>query len=280
MKEGKVISFINMKGGVGKTTLCIGTGEYLANFLNRKVLMIDVDPQFNATQSLMGAYDRVDEYLDTFLKKNMTIRKLFENTTSVYEPNEYAKAEDVIVKLDDNLDIICGNINLIFDDNSKDNSRTKRIRKFIRDNKLKEVYDFILIDCPPTISFYTDASLMASDYYIVPNRIDRYSSLGITSLQSVISRLVDEEELSIQLLGIVYTMVEDNMTQKTRELKESFECEESVKDLYIFESKTSFVRDLMVGYNENISSSYQKSKRDIEQVCLELIERVEVESNE
>lgn len=264
-----------MKGGVGKTTLCIGIGEYFANYKDKKVLIIDVDPQFNATQSLTGVYNQVDDYLNDYLSNNKTIRKLFESTTSVYEKHEYAKPDDVIVKLTEHLDIICGNINLIFDDDTKDHSRTKRIRKFIKDNNLRDYYDFIFIDCPPTISFYTDAALMASDYYIIPNRIDRYSALGISSLQSVISRLKEEEELTIKLLGIVYTMVEENMTEKTKGIKEDFEAEEFVKDLYLFDSKTSYVRDLLVGLNENIASRYQKSKYDISQVCDEIMQRLE-----
>ena len=56
-----VISFINMKGGVGKTTLCVDIAEYLANFMDKKVLIIDIDPQFNATQSILSKYDRVKE---------------------------------------------------------------------------------------------------------------------------------------------------------------------------------------------------------------------------
>lgn len=50
--SGKVISFINMKGGVGKTTLCVGVSDYFAHYKNKKVLLIDLDPQFNATQTL------------------------------------------------------------------------------------------------------------------------------------------------------------------------------------------------------------------------------------
>ncbi len=78
-----VISFINMKGGVGKTTLCVGMGEYLANYLQKKILVIDIDPQFNATQSLMGHYSRVDEYLETIQPANKTIRKIFELPNSL-----------------------------------------------------------------------------------------------------------------------------------------------------------------------------------------------------
>ncbi|SIS97962.1 ParA family protein [Salimicrobium salexigens] len=272
---GNVISFLNMKGGVGKTTLCIGAGEYLANYMEKKVLIIDVDPQFNATQSLTGVYNLVDAYLDDYLKNNKNIRKLFESTANIFEQPEYAKPEDVIVEFSDNLHMICGNINLIFDDDTKDHSRTKRIRKFIKDNNLKDYYDLIFIDCPPTISFYTDAALMASDFYIIPNRIDRYSSLGISSLQSVVHRLKGEEDLPIRLLGIVYTMVENRMTEKTLSIKRDFESEDFVRGLYIFNSNTSHVRDLLVGMNENIASKYQKSRHDIKEVCEEILERLE-----
>ena len=64
--SGKVVSFINMKGGVGKTTLCIGIGEYLANYLNKKILFIDLDPQFNATQTLVNEFNLEDEYISNY----------------------------------------------------------------------------------------------------------------------------------------------------------------------------------------------------------------------
>ncbi|PKH11142.1 ParA family protein, partial [Planomicrobium sp. MB-3u-38] len=58
--NASIISFINMKGGVGKTTLCVGVADYLANYENKKVLLIDIDPQFNATQTLMDQYSSLD----------------------------------------------------------------------------------------------------------------------------------------------------------------------------------------------------------------------------
>ncbi|MFV3012082.1 ParA family protein [Clostridium botulinum] len=278
MTKAKVISFINMKGGVGKTTLCISVAEYLANFLEKRVLIIDVDPQFNATQSLMGNFNRVDEYMDEIVGNKKTIRELFKNITSVYEKNTDLKADEIIVELNKNLHIICGDINLIFDGESRDPSRNRRIKKFINHNNLREHYDFIFIDCPPTISFFTDSAIIASDYFIIPAKIDRYSQLGTASLMSIINRLISDEELGIKPLGIIYTMIDglmENLTQKTKEIKELFEEEESIKGIYIFKSYMQDVTDLKVGKQGNIASKYQKSYKDIKNICEEIIEKVE-----
>lgn len=275
MSEGKVISFINMKGGVGKTTLCVGIGEYLANHEDKKILFIDVDPQFNTTQTLMDYFDLEDEYMNDY-RKNKSIRKLFESVTSITEIPKLPSPDEVILKFDKapNINLICGNINLIFDDNAGDNARTRRIKKFIKENNLREVYDYIFIDCPPTISFYTDAALNASDYYLVPNRIDRYSILGIKLLKQVIDRLTYDEELEIVPLGIVYTMV-GTQTQKTQRLRKTFEESSIVQEIDLFESETSYVNDLMVGLQGNISTNYKKSREDISKVSKEFMERIE-----
>ncbi len=143
-----VISFINMKGGVGKTTLCVGIAEFLANHMGRKVLVIDIDPQFNATQSLMGHYDRVEEYMTALRPNNQTIRKIFELPNSLMEDEKKVTPEQVITKVSDNLDIILGDINIIFDTN-QEGIRIKMLRKFITENDLKESYDYIFIDSPP-----------------------------------------------------------------------------------------------------------------------------------
>ncbi|WP_207554012.1 ParA family protein [Bacillus wiedmannii] len=269
---GKVISFINMKGGVGKTTLCIGIGEFLANHMDKKVLFIDVDPQFNTTQSLLNFFDLEDRYLEEY-RHTMTIKKLFETATTISEKPKLAKPEEVILKLNSKVDLIPGTINLIFDENTKDGGKARRLRKFINENDLRDKYDFIFIDCPPTISFYTDAALIASDYYLVPNRVDRYSILGIQLLKQVIDRLAFDEELSIQPLGIVYTMIKEE-TNKVKNLKEIFESEEIVQSIGLFESQTSLVNDLMVGLQGNISSNYKKSREDICKLSEEFLERV------
>ncbi|HAX53374.1 MAG TPA: chromosome partitioning protein ParA [Lachnospiraceae bacterium] len=272
-KNGKVVSFINMKGGVGKTTLCLGMGEFLAHSRNKKVLYIDLDPQFNLTQSVMNEYDLEEEYMANYSKSN-TVKKIFETPTIISEKPKLPEINDVILDMDDNISIIAGTINLIYEDNNKSNSASKRIKKFIDDKSLRDTYDFIFIDCPPTISLFTDSALIASDYYLIPVKVDRYSILGIKLLNQVVERLMFEEMLNLKCLGIVYTGIESNQTDKTKKIMKTLEDSEMVRSVGIFKSYTHFVRDLMVGLQGNISSKYIASKQDMEDVCNEFVRRI------
>ena len=176
--------------------------------------------------------------------------------------------------LNDNMDLLPGTIDLILVETDKDGSKAKKVKKFILNNNLKDQYDFIFLDCPPTISVYTDAALIASDFYLVPIRIDRYSILGIKLLKQVIDRLDDNESIGIRPLGIVYTMVKD-LTHKTLQLKATFESTEIVQEIGLFENMTSNVNDLLVGLQGNIASKYKKSREDISAICKEFLERIE-----
>ncbi|MDE1472789.1 ParA family protein [Eubacterium limosum] len=273
--EKNIVSFINMKGGVGKTTLCIGLGEYLARFLNYKILFIDVDPQFNATQSLMNYYDLEDEYMDNFQHNGITVKRIFEMPAKVSEKPKLPPKEEIIIELDDNISIIAGTLDLITENSNNASSKSKRLKKFITENNLRDEYDFIFIDCPPTISLFTDAALLASDFYLTPIRVDRYSTLGILLLDRAIENLSYDEGLEIKPLGIVYTMQANKISEKTRKLREVFEKSEIVKKIGMFENETHHVNDLLVGQQGNISSSYKRSKDDIKDICNEFLERVE-----
>ncbi|WGE70720.1 AAA family ATPase [Actinobacillus equuli subsp. haemolyticus] len=271
MPTAKIISFINMKGGVGKTTLCIGLADYLSNFMNKRVLVLDVDPQFNTTQSFLSKYDLTERYLNEL--KNNSVRKIFQRPDDIHSQSSVPTTE-IIYPLTEFLGIIWGDINLIFDNNTNDIAKVKRIKKFIDENELRSKYDYIFIDCPPTISMYTDSALIVSDYFIAPVKVDQYSTLGVTSLLSVVNNLKYEEDLKIQPLGVVYTHIENTLTQKTRNLKETLENTEKIKELYFFRNHLSYVRDLMVGQQGNIASHYQRSQEDIKAVAEELIERI------
>lgn len=275
-KNGKIISFINMKGGVGKTTLSIGVADFLAHHMgesNLKVLVIDADPQFNATQALLDSYYNGD-YFDDILPNEKTINKLFKPQVQFSQQYKSPSYDELIVKLTENLHIVCGDLSLVLANKSSDYSHVKRLKRFIKDNKLREIYDFIIIDCPPTLTIYTDSALMASDYYLIPNRIDRYSIIGISSLQKAINNLKAEEEIDLECLGLIYTILDDELTLKQQEMKYNFESKEEVQQLYIFTSYTSNVKDIQVGKQGPIPTRYKKSKEDLRDICMEILDRI------
>lgn len=218
--EGKVISFINMKGGVGKTTLCKEIGYTFFKNKNKKILFIDTDPQSNLTQSLFLKYEIKDENEimtgknNKYKTTNKSIQKLF-NESSI----EAVTKEDIIEVLEKNddaeLSIIPGTLSAVFLNRSNDVSAMESaIHNFIDTYKLEEVYDFIFIDCPPTYSLYTIAAILPSDYYIIPVKPDAYSVLGIEMLEKVIGRIKSTNSIyfknrTIKNLGIIFSSIEN-----------------------------------------------------------------------
>lgn len=276
-RNGKVISLINMKGGVGKTTLSVGMADCLAeHFKNEdyKVLLIDMDPQFNATQALFEVYYKGDYFTD-ILSIEKTVSKFFKPQVNFAEVYQSPTAEELVVELTDNLHIICGDLNLVLANKSADYSHTKRLRRFINANKLKEKYDFIIIDCPPTLTIYTESSLLASDYYVIPNRVDNYSIIGISALQKSIQHLISEEGINLQCAGLIHTMLDNNLTQKQQELKQKFEEADEVESLYVFTANMSFVRDVQVGKQGALPTRYKKSRDDLHDICSELMNQIQ-----
>ena len=313
-KSGVVISFINMKGGVGKTTLSIGIADYLARYDGKKVLMIDIDPQFNATHSLLDTYkekknssvnnseeveiiddesvelkipngeeeeeveadiEEKESFYSGVLKENKSIFQLFKPKLDVNQKYEMPKAEDIIINVKENLDIICGDLNLVLANKSSDSSLVKRLKNFIANNELRKEYDFILIDCPPTLTIYTDSALLASDFYLIPNRIDRYSIIGIDSLQTAIGNLIDDEGIPLRCLGIIYTMINKKINAKQKKIKDDFETKKTVNDLDIFDAVSHIVNHIQYGYSGTLPTRYKSSLEDIEAITFEMKEKIE-----
>lgn len=301
MANGKVISFINMKGGVGKTTLTIGIADHLAKN-GKDILVIDADPQFNATQALLATYKKNKEYnqhiiddtqvsleslsededdddddktfySEEILAKDKTIFRLFQPQLKMTAV-ELPKAEDLIINVTTGLDLLAGDLNLVLANKNSDHSLVKRLRNFIEDNELRKKYDYIFIDCPPTLTIYTDSSLLASDYYIIPNRIDRYSIIGIDSLQQAVNNLIIEERIGLKSLGIVYTMVKKTLNMKQLKIKEDFESKKAVNDLDIFDSISHEVNHIQYGYSGTLPTKYKSSAEDIEAITLEMESKI------
>lgn len=279
---GKVISIINMKGGVGKTTLSIGLADYLSEE-GHSVLLIDSDPQFNSIQALLDCYkakgydseSECNYYTEKVLPECKTIYKLFKPQTDMMHSYSTPSADEVIINLKENLDILCGDLNLVLVNKVSDHTFVKRIRNFIYDNELCNKYEYIIIDCPPTLTIYTDSALMASDYYLIPNRIDRYSIVGIASLQKAVNNLIREERINLKCIGLVYTMVSTVISPKQEKIKTSFESKKVVNDIDIFNTSTSIVNNIQYGMAGTLPTKYKQSKEDIEAIILELLTKID-----
>lgn len=199
-----VVSFINMKGGVGKTTLAVNVGYTLSQHFGRRVLLIDADPQMNATQYTLNE-EQVREIKENPKKTLYSILSPDYHYPSA-TLQKYGNEEelDVIFNIGEKFDIIPSHLRIMNLDLDK---RTPRLKQYIKENNFRNKYDVIIIDLPPTISTYTTVSLLASDRYLVPMKTDLLSYLGLPLLEDYIYQLKREYELDLEFLGIVFTMV-------------------------------------------------------------------------
>lgn len=206
----KVISLINMKGGVGKTTLSTNICHCLSKRYNKKVLLIDIDPQFNATQCLFSG----DEYVKHLESGGDTIITVFEEkrktASSVDGLSEKKNKElkDIEPVLSEGFYILPGNLELYRIEMAAGSGKENRLRKYIHEIDAKYNFDFVIIDTPPTPSIWMTSALIASDYYLVPVKPDPISYTGIDLLKTIVDDKKDAFDLKIKCIGLVFTMVE------------------------------------------------------------------------
>lgn len=283
--HAKIISFINMKGGVGKTTLTKDLGYFLATKRNYKILFIDLDPQSNLTQSFFRKFGYKQEDLIEDLHEENTEhlpnesqiqiksnKKIISSAVSIQKlfiPGKIKnlKHEDCILQLTDNISIIPGTLKAVF---SERNSNIENyLYNYIKQNNLKSEYDFIFIDCPPTYSNYTISALITSDFYITPSKPDAYSVLGIEMLHEVVNQIKSDhqvyfEERNLNSLGVVFTQLAPPTTGYFNQI-ESIKKSKKINTLGIH-----FFTNLFA-YNSNIakkaeyfiSDSFSNTKEDL-----------------
>ena len=299
MANGKVISVINMKGGVGKTTLTKEIGIHLSEVKNKKVLLIDVDPQLNLTQSLFRIFgfaqsreiaeeiemENNDQEIEDDKKSKIltissaSIERIFSATSS-----SPATIESVVQNLRENLDLVPGELGIEFSLRNLNSGKLENgIFDFIRKNQLRESYDYIIIDCPPTYSSYTVAALKPSDFYLVPVKPEAYSILGLDMLLNVVDSVVEEngpyfESKPLNNLGIIFTEIPNNMPIGMDKMVKSIETSTELKkrDTYIFTTKykqNAYLRS-QINYVIDYSRSEQ-SKQNLQTLVDELIERMD-----
>ncbi|MGV3631183.1 MAG: ParA family protein [Bacteroidota bacterium] len=212
----RVISFINMKGGVGKTTTVVEVGTILAKEHKKRVLLIDLDPQTNTTFSFMG----IEEWEK--LKDTSTIADVLGmNTGYSSREQEYDINQAIIENVSgiDGLDLIPSHIELTFLDLDLSGQAGREI---ILQNQLKNCkksYDYILIDCPPNLTLAPQNALVVSDYIIVPVIPEFYPSIGLPLLTNRISQLKKRlPNCTVELLGVVFTKVKRGTINHTNRM--------------------------------------------------------------
>ena len=211
-----IVSLLNMKGGVGKTTLTVNLAIGLARYHKKKVLLVDLDPQFNATQYLM----KPDDYLAYIRDKNkLTVKDLFvERITEGVGIGSKAEIKEVRIKptkencclrvVDESrgyVDLIPSRLELMEAD-TLDRGIENKLKNFL--DKIKDAYDIILIDCPPTISLFTISAYIASDSYFTPIKPDYLSSVGLSLIGRAMERFEDKYGKKINYAGLAFVMVQ------------------------------------------------------------------------
>lgn len=184
---GRTIVIANQKGGVGKTTTTINLSASLAK-LGKKVLVIDMDPQGNTTSGLGVEKDEAENTVYELLLGECTLedcmqKEVFENLTVVPSNVNLAGAEIELIGVDE---------------------KEYLLKKAL--DEVKENYDFILIDCPPSLNMLTINSMCAGDTVLVPIQCEYYALEGLSQLMHTIELVQDRLNPELEIEGVVFTM--------------------------------------------------------------------------
>lgn len=198
---GKVIAIANQKGGVGKTTTAINLAAAIA-ILEKKVLLIDADPQANATSGVGVAADEINGTLYDCLVEGANPHDAILKTNT---PNLYI--------LPSNIDLVGAEIDLV-----SAASREYKMKEVV--SKVKDHYDYIFIDCLPSLGLITLNALVAADSVIVPVQCEFFSLEGFGKLKDTINLVQQSLNPDLEVEGIVLSMYDQRLRMANMVLEE------------------------------------------------------------
>ncbi len=276
------VSMINMKGGVGKTTLATQIAWYAARQLNKKVLLVDLDPQANASQSVMSP----KTYVDYLNDGGLTVADIFEEFTPTGTASGSPKNLDPLSVIHDRVEYKDGSL-LHIVPSRLELSWTLRnptmketlLARFI--TKVEERYDLIIIDCSPTDSILTDAAYHCTRYILVPIRAEFLASIGFPLLERSIKAFkIRHEDKVIEVCGLVFNGFDRNDGRRENRVARDDVCAEAAQyEWYVFENdiphSDSYFRAARDGMPiENTKGAHEKVKTEFAAFANEFFPRV------
>lgn len=203
---GKCIAVANQKGGVGKTTTSVNLSSCLASY-GKKVLLIDTDPQGNASSGVGIVKEDIEKSIYNVIIDGIDIKEAIIKTD--------------VHKLDlcpSNIDLAGAEIELVSEEN-----REYLLREAVK--AIKDEYDFIIIDCPPSLGLLTLNSFVCADSIIIPIQCEYYALEGLSQLTNTIRKIKTAFNPNLELEGVLLTMYDTRTnlsTQVAREVKKYY----------------------------------------------------------
>ena len=184
---GKIIAFTNKKGGVGKTTTAVNMAAYCAEF-GKRVLLVDIDSQGNATTGL--------GFSKSALKKSVYNVLIEEDTAAANIMPTQVKLLDILPA---NVDLTGAEVDLVYKRN-----RERILKEALE--KVRSSYDYIFIDCPPSLGLLTINAWVAADSVIIPLQSEYFALEGLSQLMNTIALVKQHLNPNLQIEGVVITM--------------------------------------------------------------------------